>query len=172
MGKQNMYDHSIRVPLILAGPGVPVGRRIDRLVYQSSLYPTLCDLASLSTPSTVEFPTLGPMLTDSSVIDPDEPLLFAYRDLQRLVRTRRWALSVYRPARRVQLHDVIADPWQIHDLAGEPEHATTVTRLLAELRRLQNMYDDDGDWTSNVDDGWLPRSGVTHRGESCTTTAH
>src|SRR5439155_24083768 len=31
MGKQSLYDHSIRVPLIVSGPGLPSGRRVDAL---------------------------------------------------------------------------------------------------------------------------------------------
>jgi hypothetical protein len=32
MGKQNMYDHSIRMPLLISGPGVPACRRVEALV--------------------------------------------------------------------------------------------------------------------------------------------
>ena len=50
MGKQNMYDHSIRMPLLIAGPGVPEGRRVDALVYQHSLFATTCELAGVDPP--------------------------------------------------------------------------------------------------------------------------
>jgi len=29
MGKQNLYDHSIRMPLLISGPGIPAGKRVD-----------------------------------------------------------------------------------------------------------------------------------------------
>ena len=43
LGKQNLYDHSMKVPLVLAGPGIPRGRS-DALVYLFDIYPTACDL--------------------------------------------------------------------------------------------------------------------------------
>ncbi|MFN0101679.1 MAG: sulfatase-like hydrolase/transferase, partial [Bryobacteraceae bacterium] len=44
LGKQNLYDHSIRVPLILAGPGVPAGQRTDTLVYLFDIFPTMFEM--------------------------------------------------------------------------------------------------------------------------------
>ncbi|HMO26128.1 MAG TPA: sulfatase-like hydrolase/transferase, partial [Tepidisphaeraceae bacterium] len=47
MGKQNGYDHSIRVPLILAGPGLASGAIDDRLCYMQDLHPTLLEAAGI-----------------------------------------------------------------------------------------------------------------------------
>ena len=44
MGKQNCYEHSIRVPLILCGPGIPKGQKSESYVYLMDLFPTLCSL--------------------------------------------------------------------------------------------------------------------------------
>ena len=43
-GKQNCYEHSLRVPLVFAGPGVPKDFRTDSLCYLLDIYPTLCDM--------------------------------------------------------------------------------------------------------------------------------
>lgn len=45
MGKQNLYDHSIRVPLVVAGPGFARGSTDNRLCYQHDLHPTLLAVA-------------------------------------------------------------------------------------------------------------------------------
>ena len=50
MGKQNLYDCSVRMPFIISGPGITAGRQIDSLMHQHSLFPTICDLAGLPTP--------------------------------------------------------------------------------------------------------------------------
>ena len=63
MGKQNLYDHSIRMPLMVAGPGIARGRRVDHLVYQHSLFATTCELAGVKAPDTLEFPSLADLLT-------------------------------------------------------------------------------------------------------------
>jgi choline-sulfatase len=63
LGKQSLYDHSIRVLLIVAGPGVPKGKKVDALVYIASLFATTCEMAGLPIPSTVQFPSLVPLVT-------------------------------------------------------------------------------------------------------------
>jgi len=39
MGKQNLYDHSVRIPLVMAGPGIPAGQQSDTLCYLFDIYP-------------------------------------------------------------------------------------------------------------------------------------
>lgn len=153
MGKQSLYDHSIRVPLVMAGPGIPPGGQIDRPVYQASIFPTLCDLLGVRPPPTVQFESLVPALRGQS--RPGAAMMFAYRHLQRAVRTPRWSLIAYRQASRVQLFDVVADPWQRHDLAADPAHAEILGGLLTELLRLQaELGDDSGGWTAEIDATW------------------
>ena len=43
LDKQNQYDHSIRVPMIIVGPDIPAQQKSDALVYLQSIYPTTCD---------------------------------------------------------------------------------------------------------------------------------
>ncbi len=45
MGKQNLYDHSVRVPLIFRGPGIPKNQTSDAMVYLLDLCPTFCEFA-------------------------------------------------------------------------------------------------------------------------------
>ena len=66
MGKQNCYEHSVRVPLIFAGPGVPEGRRRDAYVYLFDIFATLCELTGTPRPSTVEGESLVAAMNDSN----------------------------------------------------------------------------------------------------------
>jgi arylsulfatase A-like enzyme len=144
MGKQNLYDHSVRVPLILAGPGVEAGRRSDALVQLVDVFPTLCDLAGLDTPETVEGLSLAGALADPAC-EVRESLLLAYRYCQRGVRERRWKLIEYVVAgrRTTQLFDLACDPWERENLAGEPSCRSHVERLRAELSRWRTELSDD-----------------------------
>ena len=65
MGKQNVYDHSVHVPLIISGPGIPRGKIREQLCYIYDIYPTLCEKAGLRTPETVEFKSLNGALNSS-----------------------------------------------------------------------------------------------------------
>ncbi len=143
MGKQNLYEHSTRVPLILAGPGLPSGERRESLCRSYDLFPTLCELAELPTPSTV---------TSRSLLKPASPrstVCLAYKDLQRAVTDGRWKLIRYRRSldgqkgcERTQLFDLAADPWETRDLSGDPEHQATIRRLTQALHAWQRRVGD------------------------------
>lgn len=144
MGKQNMYDHSVRVPLIFAGPGIPAGATLDALVYQASIYPTLCELLSLPAPAHIELPSLAQLITEGA--GSVHPSVFsAYRDFQRMVRTDTHKLIAYPLARRHQLFDIVADPWEIRDLSEDPDLRPLLVRLRAELAEWQRRLGDDLD---------------------------
>ena len=87
MGKQNMYDCSVRMPLLISGPGIALGKRVDELVYQHSMYATTCDLAKVPIPKAVEFPSLVPLLHGGSQAVHDAVFCY-YRDFQRMLRTK------------------------------------------------------------------------------------
>jgi arylsulfatase A-like enzyme len=141
MGKQNLYDCSVRMPFIVVGPGIASGRRIDALMYQHCLFPTMCDLAGLSTPATVQFPSLLPLLHG------EHPRMFdsvysAYRGFQRMARTDKYKLILYPEVKKVQLFDVEKDPWEMKNLAGNSAHAATLAELFRELKQWQNTVGD------------------------------
>lgn len=62
MGKQNLYEHSWRVPLIVKGPGIKANQRVEGNIYLSDILPTLCDLAGIETPETVQGKSFKPVL--------------------------------------------------------------------------------------------------------------
>ncbi|HPZ82278.1 MAG TPA: sulfatase-like hydrolase/transferase [Thermogutta sp.] len=61
-GKQNLYQHTWRVPLIVKGPGIPGGRRVEGNVYLLDVLATLCDLAGIEPPATYEGISFRPVL--------------------------------------------------------------------------------------------------------------
>ena len=143
MGKQNMYEHSVRVPLIFAGPGVPAGERRDSFCYLLDIYPTLCELTGLDVPGSVEGKSLLPAMREDAAVR--QTLHFAYMDRMRAVRDQRYKLIEYvvDGHRHTQLFDVEADPWELNDLSGDPDYAEHVKRLRGELRKWQTDYADD-----------------------------
>ncbi|MEM6560114.1 MAG: sulfatase-like hydrolase/transferase [Planctomycetota bacterium] len=117
MGKQNMYDHSVRVPLIFAGPGVPADQRRNELVYQHSVFATLADLAGVDAPASVQFPSLAPLIRGEDTTAPHENIFCSYRHYQRMCRSRTHKLILYPHNGRWQLFDVENDPLECVDLA-------------------------------------------------------
>jgi arylsulfatase A-like enzyme len=145
MGKQNQYECSMRMPLILAGPGIQPGKRVDEMVYQHSMYATTCDLAGVPIPPHVEFPSLAPML-HADQPQPIHDAMFGWlTNLQRSVRTRQHKLIFYAPINRFQLFDLERDPWETHDLIDDPTYAEVKSTMIATLKQKQKELGDKMD---------------------------
>ncbi len=132
MGKQSLYEHSIRVPLIYAGPGIPAATRRDTKCYVHDLFPTLCDAAGIAVPAGVDSKSLWPCFNDPAA-RPYSSTFHAYRELHRAVRTERFKLIEYTVAgtNTTQLFDILDDPWELNDLA--PSTPGVVKDLREEL---------------------------------------
>ena len=141
MGKQNLYEHSARTPLIVVGPGVPAGKTCDALVYQHDLFPTVCAMAGVAIPSTVEGKSLKPLI-DGSAASVHDSVFGAYRDVQRMVRMGDYKLIDYPKIKRTQLFNVASDPWEMKDLSGEASQADRIKELRARLLEWQKKLDD------------------------------
>ena len=135
MGKQNLYEHSVRVPLLMSGPGIPKGERRDSLCYLLDIFPTLCDLTGLPVPGSVEGRSLVPVLRDPEAVV-RESLYLAYSSLQRGVKDRSHKLLEYvvEGERMTQLFDLARDPWEQENLAGRPGQGTLVSAAARRAR--------------------------------------
>ena len=142
-GKQNHYEHSIRVPLIMAGPGIPEGRTEDAYVYLLDIFPTLCEYLGIEIPSTVEGRSLYPLLTSDSA-EGRESLYFAYTDTMRGVKKGGYKLIEYASpcCRRTQLFNLNEDPLKMRNLYGREEYSDQINDLRKELFRLRDEWED------------------------------
>ncbi len=143
MGKQNLYDHSVRVPLVISGPGLPQGQRSDALCYLLDIFPTLCDLLDLPIPASVEGKSLAPIINEEQETLRDT-LFFAYKHYQRAVSDNRYKLIEYfvEGSRTTQLFDRAEDPWEINNLSADSDYSSHLTRLREELSRWQERVGD------------------------------
>jgi len=128
MGKQNQYDCSVRMPYVFSGPGIKAGEKNDALVYLQSAFATTCEMAGVTAPQTVQFPSLVPLLKGKQEKLYD-CVYGAYRNFQRMVRTERYKLIRYPHVSEVQLFDLVNDPWEMNDLAEDPQYAMIVKDL-------------------------------------------
>ncbi len=143
MGKQNVYDHALHIPLVISGPNIPCGEKRDQLCYLYDIYPTLCDLTNLETPETVEYKSLNGVMLDPKHKH-REHLYHAFMDWQRTVRDEEYKLIEYcvEDKRHTQLFNLSEDPDELNNIAGDEKHSDTLQKLRTLLRRESKRLND------------------------------
>jgi arylsulfatase A-like enzyme len=141
LGKQSLYEDSMKSPLVVAGPGVPHGST-TAFTYLFDLFPTICGLAGVTPlPEKVAGESLQPHWAGTRTQLRDTVFL-PFLDKIRAVRDDRWKLLVYPPINHRQLFDLQNDPDEIHDLAGDSKYAGEVERLTALMKGWQAKVGD------------------------------
>lgn len=143
MGKQNLYECSVRVPLLMSGPGVEPNARRDTLCCLQDVFPTLCQLAGVAVPASVEGRSLAGALKNGRERVRDH-VFYAYRDVQRGVSDGRWKLIEYSVGgvRTAQLFDLETDPLETRNLANDESCREELSRMRALLRKSQKEVSD------------------------------
>ena len=137
MGKQNLFEESVRVPLIMAGPGIPAGAVRDDPVWHFDLCPTLSRMAGASFNGGGSGRDLEP-----ESAQPEDPrriddLYFSYGKTIRAVHEGAWKCIEYRVGEdyeAVQLFHLDDDPQEIRDLASDPAQGERVKRMRNKIR--------------------------------------
>ena len=150
MGKQNLYDHSMRVPLIVRGPGVPQDAQRSSLCYMYDINPTLCEMAGIPVPATVEGQSLLPIIQGdtsqhrSQIFSAYQNVMGATDQYQRMVREGRYKLIEYfvDGNRNTQLFDLEDDPRETRNLAGDAQYEPQLQHLQQALNEWQHKVDD------------------------------
>lgn len=169
-GKQNLYEHTWRVPLIVAGPGIEAGSRVQGNVYLLDVLATLCELAGIVVPRTCEGRSFKPVLEGRREVV-REVLYGVYsggtKPGLRCVRKGDWKLIKYDvldgEVRETQLFNLAQNPDELlaeHaaaacvaltgnqpasdqvNLAGDPRHARELAELEALLLAEMERLDD------------------------------
>ena len=145
LGKQNMYEHSLRVPFMVVGPGVPANHRMAAPIYLQDVMPTALALAGVESPKHVFYHSLLPQIAGQQGDTNYPAVLGSYLDKQRAVIRDGWKLILYPEAKAVRLYNVALDELETHDRAAD---ATTMGRqrqLFGELLKLQSELGDELD---------------------------
>ncbi len=165
LGKQNIYEHSAGVPLVMSGPGIPHGEVREGLCYIHDIFPTLCELSGLPTPASVEAKSLTPLMQNTTGEIRDS-ILLSYSTgpirksegnshqpdgILRGVRQGRWKLikSSCRGSINTRLYNLDTDPCELQDLSDHPAHRAQTLHL---EKLLQEWMVRTGD---PVDPRWL-----------------
>ena len=156
MGKQNLYEHSLGIPLIFAGPSIPRQQRRNSLVWHADTHATLLSMAGETPDSDCAGTSLIPLMIGDESEPPRDYFGAAYRSSQRMIRDHRYKLIRYyrdeqadedleSPTPGVQLEqlfDLESDPDELINLVFVPEYRSIRKRLRAALEQWQlNEHD-------------------------------
>lgn len=145
VGKQSMYEHSMRPPFIIAGPGLESNTKINTPIYLQDAMATALELAGAEKPEHVEFNSLLPLLNGEKSAQYGS-IYGKYMDRQRMILKGDWKLIFYPTAeKKMRLFNVKRDPQEMNDLIDNPENATLVRELKVEFIKLQKDMGDDLD---------------------------
>ena len=161
LGKQNLYEHSIRVPMILSGPGVPINKKTDGFTYLSDITPTIFDYLQLPRPSSVEGRSLLPVIQDPSK-KVRSSIYNVYGHWSRSIKSEDgFKLIVYNVdgIATTQLFNLKIDPWEIKDLSKEPVYREKIMQMRNLLKQQMAAAFDN----LNID---LPNWGRTNSQKS------
>jgi arylsulfatase A-like enzyme len=128
LGKQSVFEHSMRVPLIVSGPGVPAGKSTTAFSYLFDLFPTLCDVLGLEPPAGFAGESLRPVW-EGKKTHVRESVFLPFLEIQRAVRDDRWKLIAYPRIGYLQLFDLQSDPYEVTNVIDRPENAPYVAHL-------------------------------------------
>lgn len=183
-GKQNLYEHTWRVPFLVKGPGIKSGSRAQGNIYLLDMLATFCDLAGISPPASNEGLSFKPVLEGQCPTVRDV-LYGAYcggtKPGMRCVRQGDWKLVKFDvmdgQVRETQLFNLTENPneflQQHHDtavvkltgcspgagmmnLAGDPKHAAKLQEMEALLLGEMRRLDDPYRLWNQPDDGLPP----------------
>lgn len=144
--KRQVYEESIRVPLVIRGPGVPAGDVRTGIAANVDLAPTFLDIARARRPrrKRLDGHSLWPLLEWEARRGRRALLIEYFRSREapraatyRAVRTNRYVFARYRNGFR-ELYDLAADPYQLQNVASESTYASARRSLAAALSKLRD----------------------------------
>jgi choline-sulfatase len=144
-----VYESTLRVPLVLRGPGVTSGTTLKGVVRTVDLYPTILELAGIASPAATSGRSLAPALAGAVMADAPSyaeslvPLLhYGWSDLH-AVRDGRWKFIL---APTAELYDLETDPGELTNLASAQSGRANAMRsaLVAQALRGHPSLDEGG----------------------------
>lgn len=139
--KHTMYEGSVGIPMIMAGPDLPKGTVVDTCVSLLDVFPTVLDNFGIE-PMEEDRKLPGKSLFQIIEGDRAERPIFAeshcigFNDSVFMLRYRQYKYINYAGGYEPQLFDLAADPHECHDLAADLEYQEVRQRMHDELKKI------------------------------------
>lgn len=145
MGKQNNYEHSLKIPLIFSGALIPHNKRVDSFVFLHDIFPTLCELLKIEIPESVTGLSFYKMFEDGDYFS-REGMYYAYENLLRSCRVGDYKIIEYRNyIDETQLFNIAEDPYETKDLSKDERCRNILQEMKKHFERFSVSSGDRDD---------------------------
>lgn len=142
LGKQNMYDHSIRVPYVVVGPEVEAGMKVSTPIYIQDSVPTALEVAGFEIPEYIQYQSYIPILKGES--SGRDQIYSAYlKDAQRALTKDGYKLILYPGGGIARLYHLVKDPQEKVDLLQKGKGKEVAKRLFRALKTEAKLHGDE-----------------------------
>ena len=147
LGKEDIYEHGVRIPLIMAGPGIAENRRNDAYVYLYDIFPTLCEKVGIEIPSSVDGKSFAHLLDGEHGDSFRDELYLIFDKFVRGVKDDNYKLIEYRNGDGEEdkwtfLYDIKNDPWETKNLATDEKYKDKVEEMREKIIRHRDEWEE------------------------------
>ncbi len=147
MGKEDIYEHGVRVPLIMAGPEIAENVINSAYVYLYDIFPTLCEKIGIEIPSSVDGKSFADLLDGHHGEKFRDELYLIFDKFVRGVKDDRYKLIEYRNGDSEEdkwtfLYDIKSDPWETENLANCEEYKEKVKEMREKIIRHRDSWEE------------------------------
>lgn len=147
LGKEDIYEHGVRIPLIMAGPGIAENARNDAYVYLYDIFPTLCEKIGIEVPSSVDGRSFAHLLDGKHGDRFRDELYLIFDKFVRGVKDEKYKLIEYRNGDGEEdkwtfLYDIENDPWETKNLADDEKYADKVAQMREKILRHRDEWQE------------------------------
>lgn len=147
MGKEDIYEHGVRVPLVMAGPGIAENVRNQAYVYLYDIFPTLCEKTGIEIPSSADGKSFADLLDGQHGESFRDELYLIFDKFVRGVKDDRYKLIEYRNGdaeedRWTFLYDIKNDPWETENLAQREEYKEKIKEMRERIIKHSESWEE------------------------------
>ncbi len=147
LGKEDIYEHGVRIPLILSGPGIAKNKRNDAYVYLYDIFPTLCEKVGIEIPSSVDGKSFKELLDGEHGETFRSELYLIFDKFVRGVKDENYKLIEYRNGDTEEdkwtfLYDIKSDPWETRNLADDEKYKEKVKEMREKIIKHRDEWEE------------------------------
>lgn len=147
LGKEDIYEHGVRIPLIMAGPEIAENVRNDAYVYLYDIFPTLCEKVGIDIPNSVDGKSFAHLLDGNHGESFRDELYLIFDNFVRGVKDENYKLIEYRNGdedadKWTFLYDIKSDPWETVNLANDEKYKNKVIEMREKILKHRDEWEE------------------------------